>query len=240
MKPTLRWILTGVLLVLPRLAAADKAPPPRAHHHDGPPGAHAGADKPMVHRFENPADWTAKFDGPERDAWQKPQELVKRLQIAPGMTVADIGAGTGYLMPHLAAATGDKGRVIAVDIEPKMVQHLTDRAKKAKLSQVTAQLGEPGDPKLAAASVDKIVFLDTWHHVPSRMAYAQKLLAALRPGGSVYIVDFTMDSSQGPPKKHRLTPDAVMLDLHAAGFVAELLSEELPEQYIVVGKKAAP
>ena len=144
MKQTLRWILTGVILVLPRLAAADKAPPPRVHHHDGPPGAHVGANQPMVHRFENPADWTAKFDGPERDAWQKPQELVKRLQIAPGMTVADIGAGTGYLMPHLAAATGDKGRVIAVDIEPKMVQHLTDRAKKAKLSLVTAQLGEPG------------------------------------------------------------------------------------------------
>ena len=245
MKTTyVRWFLLAVLLT-PQLGWADKAPPPRpqAHdgHHDGHHGGHeSGGDKPMVHRFEDPAKWSAVFDGPERDAWQKPKEIVKRLQIAPGMTVADIGAGTGYLMPHLAQATGDKGKVLAIDIEPKMVLHLTDRAKKAKLGQVSAQLGEPSDPKLTASSVDKIVLLDTWHHVPSRVAYAEKLFKALKPGGAVYIIDFTKESSHGPPVKHRLTPDAVMLDLNTAGFVSEVMQEELPDQYIVVGKKAAP
>ena len=160
MKTTyVRWFLLAVLLT-PQLGWADKAPPPRpqAHdgHHDGHHGGHeSGGDKPMVHRFEDPAKWSAIFDGPERDAWQKPKEIVKRLQIAPGMTVADIGAGTGYLMPHLAQATGDKGKVLAIDIEPKMVLHLTDRAKKAKLGQVSAQLGEPSDPKLTASSPSK-------------------------------------------------------------------------------------
>ena len=231
------------LVLLPRGAVADKAPPPRAHAHDVASGGHMGhgghGDQPMVHRFEDPAKWTPVFDSPDRDGWQKPQEIIKRLQIAPGMTVADIGAGTGYLMPHLAAATGDKGKVIAVDIEPKMVLHLTERAKKAKLPQVTAQLAEPSDPKLLPNGVDKILFLDTWHHVPSRAAYAQKLFAALRPGGAVYIIDFTQESSHGPPKKHRLTPDAVMFDLNAAGFQSAVLPEELPDQYIVVGKKRA-
>ncbi len=234
-KTTTRLALTLLALGLPQLAWADKAPPP--HAHQGPHGPHG--EKPMVHRFDDPAKWTAVFDGPERDGWQKPQEIVKRLALAPGMTVADVGAGTGYLMPHLAAAVGDKGRVIAVDIEPKMVEHLTARAKKANLSQVTAQLGLPSDPKLASASVDKIIFLDTWHHVPSRIAYAEKLLTALKPGGAVYIVDFTMESSHGPPKKHRLLPDAVSLELSTAGFAAEVLPEDLPDQYIVVGKKNA-
>ena len=131
----------------------------------------------------------------------------------------------------------NKGKVIAVDIEPQMVTHLTERAKTAKLAQVSAQLGDPSDPKLAAASVDKIVMLDTWHHVPSRIAYAQKLFAALRAGGALYIVDFTKESPEGPPAKHRLLPEQIALDLQAAGFATEVIPEELPNQYIVRGKK---
>ena len=232
---TLQVMLFGVLGALPVLALADKAPPPHGHGHEGHGGP--GGDKPMVHRFEDPNHWAKVFEGPARDAWQKPKELVKRLELAPGMTVADVGAGTGYLMPHLAQAVGDKGKVIAVDIEPQMVTHLTERAKTAKLAQVSAQLGDPSDPKLAAASVDKIVMLDTWHHVPSRIAYAQKLFAALRAGGALYIVDFTKESPEGPPAKHRLLPEQIALDLQAAGFATEVIPEELPNQYIVRGKK---
>lgn len=232
---TLRVMLMGMLCGVPLWAWADKAPPPHALGHAGH-GGHGG-DKPMVHRFEDPKHWAKVFEGPARDAWQKPKDLVKSLALAPGMAVADVGAGTGYLMPHLAEAVGAKGQVIAIDIEPQMVKYLTERAQTAKLTQVSAQLGQPSDPKLGAASVDRIVILDTWHHVPARIAYAQKLLAALRPGGMLYIVDFTKDSPEGPPAKHRLLPEQVQLDLQTAGFVADVIPEELPNQYIVRGKK---
>jgi ubiquinone/menaquinone biosynthesis C-methylase UbiE len=194
----------------------------------------------MVHRFEDPAKWSPVFDSPDRDAWQKPQSLVRHLEIKKGMVVADVGAGTGYLMSHLARAVGPTGKVIAADIEPKMVEHLTLRAQKEKFPQITAQLAAPTDPKLSASSVDRIVFLDTWHHVPARVEYAKKLLSALRPGGAVYVVDFTMESSHGPPKHHRLLPEQVKQEFDQAGLLAEVISEDLPDQYIVVGRKKTP
>ena len=91
-------------------------PPAHAHHGD------------HHHRFDDAAAWSKVFDDPARDAWQKPAAVVSAMTIAPGMTVADVGAGTGYFEPHLSKAVGPSGKVLAIDIETDMVRWTNERA----------------------------------------------------------------------------------------------------------------
>ena len=199
---------------------------PAAHAH----GHHGG----MPMRFERADEWVEHFDDPARDAWQHPDDVLAALGLRAGMTVADVGAGTGYFTVRLARAVPD-GQVIATDIEPDMVRYLGERARREHLANVRPVLAAEGDPKLAPASVDRILVVDTWHHIADRARYTAGLAAALRPGGQLAIVDFTASSSHGPPKQHRLSPESVIAELRAAGLDAGLSPVHLPEQYIVVG-----
>ena len=194
----------------------------------------------MQHRFDDAEHWSKVFDAPERDAWQKPTHVVELLEIEPGFTVVDIGAGTGYFMSYLSAAVGPEGSVLAVDIEPTLIAHMKQRAEGTGLTNVTAQLAEPNDPGLDPASADRILIVDTWHHIGDRRSYSMKLAEALKPGGSVYIVDFTLETERGPGKKHRVEPEVVMGELASAGLDIAELTEELPDQYVVKGTLSSP
>lgn len=201
--------------------------------HPGHP-AHGAHPSPLVHRFENADQWTAEFDNPERDAWQQPSAVVAAMAIEPGMIVADIGAGTGYFEPYLSRAVGAAGQVLAMDVEQDMVRYLKERAGREKLSNVQATLVAGDDPRLAPGSVDRILIVDTWHHIPERTGYAQKLRTGLKAGGRIFVVDFTAEAQHGPPPRHRIPPEQVVEELQASGLAAEVLPESLPEQYIVV------
>ena len=214
----------------PRPAPSTTTPAPAATapsaHHD-----HRGG---MPHRFENADEWAKQFDDPSRDAWQHPDDVIAALALSPGMTVADVGAGTGYFSVRLARALPD-GQVIATDIEPDMVRYLEERARREVLPRLRAVRAGADDPNLAAASVDRILVVDVWHHLGDRARYAAGLAAALRPGGRIGIVDFTTAASHGPPPQHRLSPEAIMADLRAAGLEASVSPTQLPEQFIVIG-----
>jgi SAM-dependent methyltransferase len=190
----------------------------------------------MPHRFEHADEWAKQFDDPSRDAWQQPDQVIAALALEPTLTVADVGAGTGYFTVRLARAV-PQGQVIATDIEPDMVRYLGERAGREHLTNVRAVLAGAADPHLDPASVDRILVVDVWHHVADRVRYAQGLAKALRPGGMLAIVDFTLAATHGPPKHHRLAPDAIVADLRAAGLDASVSPTQLPEQYIVVGMK---
>jgi predicted methyltransferase len=194
------------------------------------------APAPLVHRFQDPARWSKEFDDPARDAWQKPGDVLTAMNVAPGMTVADIGAGTGYFERWLSRAVGPSGTVLAVDIEPSMVDWIERRAARERWGNVRAVLGAVDDPKLPAGHVDRVLVVDTWHHIPNRVAYAAKLRAALAPGGTLTIVEFTRDSPRGPPPPHRIAPDAVEAELRAAGFAVSRAAVDLPYQYVVVAR----
>lgn len=228
--PHAKEIMRFPILVLVA-ACGSAAPSPAEPHHDP---AHTGGG--MHHRFDNAEAWAKVFDDPARDVWQQPDRVIAALQLAPDMVVADIGAGTGYFAVRLARAV-PSGQVIATDIEPDMVRYVTDRAKHENLANLRAQTTPANDPQLPAASVDRILVVDVWHHLDDRAAYAKKLAAALRPGGRIAVVDFKLDSKLGPPKQHRLTPEAIIADLQAAGLTAELAAVELPEQYIVFASR---
>lgn len=205
-------------------------------HEHGHGHGHGGHGGPLVHRFENADQWAKVFDDPARDAWQRPADVITALRLAPGMTAVDLGAGTGYFLPYLARAVGPSGRVIALDVEPDMVRYMNERAAREKLTNIQAKVVPIDDPGLSPRSADRILIVDTWHHIPSRPGYAAKLKAALKPGGLVAVVDFTKEAPHGPPKEHRLTAEQVVAELREAGFDATVEEEPLPDQYIVVGK----
>jgi SAM-dependent methyltransferase len=155
------------------------------------------------------------------------------------MSVADIGAGTGYFVPHLSPAVGGDGRVLALDVEPNMVAHMRDRFAKAGLQNTEARLVAPDDPGLDPGSIDRILIVDTWHHISDRERYSARLREALRPGGAVLVVDFTPESPHGPPAAMRLSADQVSAELAAGGFEVEILEESLPNQYVIRGSGGA-
>jgi ubiquinone/menaquinone biosynthesis C-methylase UbiE len=214
-------------LLVPSPAAAAKA---RSAAHPAP----ANPDEPD---FSNVAKYAKAFDSPKRDYWQKPDEVMNLLQLWPGNVVADIGAGTGHFEPHLAKAVGPTGRVLALDVEPQMIAYLKRRAKKEKLGNVTAQEVAADDPGLADGSVDRLLVVNTWHHLPQRAQYAAAMNRALRPGGFVVVIDFTAESPEGPPAHARLSPATVIAELQAGGFSARTVAESLPFQYVVIGQK---
>ncbi len=214
-------------------AKHDEAKHDEAKHDEA---KHGGGDHATVsHRFDDVDRWAGIFDDPARDEWQKPAELVAALGVQPGAVVADIGAGTGYFNPHLATAVGPDGEVIAVDIEPNLVLHMTARAKKDGTPQVEARLGLPGDPMLAKGEVDLILVVDTYHHISDRVDYFTRLRGTLRtPGARLVIVDFIKDADipVGPPPAARISADQVTEELGAAGWEPVPGHDELlPYQY---------
>ncbi|MGZ3417459.1 MAG: class I SAM-dependent methyltransferase [Polyangiales bacterium] len=222
-----------VLVVTVLLASCSPSPTPKTAPTEKP----AEHPKPLVHRFEKAEDWAKEFDDPSRDAWQKPDLVIAAMKIAEGSTVVDLGTGTGYFLGRLSRAVGGKGKVIALDVEPDMIRYVKERAQKESLANVEARVVATDDPGLAEASVDRVLVVDTWHHIPGRKEYAAKIARALRPGGALCIVDFTKEAPHGPPKHHRLAPEDAIGELGAAGLSAERVPAALPEQWIVVGRR---
>jgi len=183
-------------------------------------------------RFDDAEKWSKVFDDPARDAWQKPAEVIRALKLSPDAAVADIGSGTGYFAVRLARAL-PQGRVYGADVEPDMVRFLNERAAKENLRNLSSHLAADDDPKFPAA-VDLALVVDTYHHIPRRSRYFERLRAALKPGGRVAIVDFRLDSPTGPPPGARIAPETVKAEMERAGY---RLAEEhgfLPNQYFLV------
>lgn len=202
----------------------------------GPPASGAsGHDATVHHSFADVERWVRIFDDPARDAWQKPERLVAALDVRPGMAVADIGAGTGYLCRHLAAAVGPDGVVFAAEPEPGLVAHIRERAEREGTANVVPVLASLDSPRLPPHGVDRIVLLDTFHHVDDRVAYARRLHRVLRPGGQIAIVDWRAgDLPVGPPPEHRLPRRRVLEEMRQAGYRLVREPDFLPYQYFLV------
>lgn len=196
------------------------------HHGDAP------SDGAFHRRFDDAEKWAKTFDDPERDAWQKPEEIVNALHIDPASSVADVGAGTGYFAMRIAKRIPG-GKVFAADVEPDMVRYLGERAKREKATNVMAVQAAPDAANLPEP-VDLILVVDTYHHIGNRTAYFAKLKSSLRPGGRLAIIDFKADSPVGPPVQHRISPEKVAEELGAAGYTLAETHDILPRQYFLV------
>ncbi|MCK6524745.1 methyltransferase domain-containing protein [Myxococcota bacterium] len=196
-------------------------------------GAH-GAD-----HFADPSRFVADWNSPERDAYQKPEEIVAALGLTAGQTVVDLGAGTGYLLPPLVKAVGPDGVVIATDIEQAMLTFLDEAKAKEGWTTVRTHLSPMDRLGLPDTSVDAVVTLNVWHHIEGRGAYAATVLQTLKPGGVFVIVDFLKEETEGfgPPLSMRLSAEEVVADLVAGGFEAEVVPETMPRHYVVRGRR---
>ena len=124
-----------------------------------------------THMQHSAEEYAKVLDDPERDAWQKPEDVVRALGLKAGATVADLGAGTGYFTVRFAGPVGTKGRVLAVDIDPKLLERVRERAASLKLGNVETVLAAADDPHLLGGSVDVIFICDVIHHIENRPAY---------------------------------------------------------------------
>ena len=196
------------------------------------------AQSPQTHQhsFGGAEQWAQVFDDPQRDAWQKPHEVIQALALKPDAVIADIGSGTGYFSARFANMV-PKGRVYGVDTEPDMVKYLAERAKREGLKNITAVTGAPGDPRLPE-KVDLIIMVDVFHHVGDRDRYFRRLRESLKPGGRIAIIDFRMDSPDGPPRSVRIAPDRVKTELQGAGDALIQEHAFLPKQYFLVFQPA--
>jgi SAM-dependent methyltransferase len=207
----------------------------KRHDHHGEKHGGDQADHQQK-RFVDPEKRAEEWNDPARDEWQKPEAIIEAMDIEQGMTVADVGAGTGYFLPFLSEAVGEEGRVVAADIEEAMLEYIENLAAEKGLENIETVKSEKTDSNLEEASVDRILIVNTWHHIPDRGEYARHLRERLTEGGEVWIVDFQRDSPDGPPKKHRLEPSEIVDELEQGGLEAEVHPLELDRQYIVVGK----
>jgi ubiquinone/menaquinone biosynthesis C-methylase UbiE len=161
-------------------------------------------------------DGVAKtLDNPNRDKSQKPEEIIAALEVRPGMTVADIGTGTGYMLPFLSRAVGAAGKVFGEDIQNDFLDRARAKITDDKLSNTQIYLGTETDPRLPAGSVDIELVLDVYHHFD----YPDKMLAnlarALKPGGRLVIVDFY---KKDRPDHIRLEREDVVKEIEGNGF----------------------
>lgn len=187
----------------------------------------------MDHKFDDPERYAKSFDDPARDAWQMPDRVIAALNLKPGQKVADVGAGTGYFSVRLARSSA-KPAVFAVDLEPKMVEHLNRRAAAEHLPNMRAVQASTASPNLPEP-VDVVLIVDTYHHIGSRAAYFTALTRRLAPGGRVAIVDFRKGSGgDGPPDEFRFTPEQIGAEMAQAGFVLEAAHDFLPRQLFLV------
>jgi SAM-dependent methyltransferase len=190
---------------------------------------HGGHDQ---HRFQDAERWARVFDDPARDAWQKPDDVIRALALPPDALVADLGSGTGYFAVRLARAV-PRGHVYGVDVESDMVGYLAERGRREGLANLTSVQAAPNDPRLPRA-VDLVLVLDTYHHIAERPSYFRRLRQSLRPGGRVAIIDFRPDAPAGPPRHARIPAASAKEEMGLAGYGLVTEHTFLPYQYFLI------
>lgn len=184
------------------------------------------------------ADRIGRFERPERQTWQRADEIVQALQLKNGMVVADIGAGSGYFTRRFAKAVAPNGKVYAVDIAADILGYLKEQAKKQDIHNIEIVVSHQDDPMLPNSSVDLAFFCDTTHHIANRVNFYRKLGRALKEHGQMAIVDYPPDSPQHPHNPEQLVPRSqVISEAEEAGFRPIKDFPFLPRQYFLLFEK---
>ena len=183
------------------------------------------------------ADW---LERPEREEEEHSQQLLKELKIKPGDSVADIGAGTGYFSRRIARVVGPTGKVFANDIQPEMLELLTNKMAAEGISNVVAVLGSITNAGLAANSVDLALMVDVYHEFDYPFEMIQSICQSLRPGGRVVFVEFRGEDAEVPIKPvHKMTEAQVKKEMTAQPLEWVETISVLPRQHIIIFRRKA-
>jgi predicted methyltransferase len=197
--------------------------------------------EPLVHAQDRrhtrrfPPEELGVLEGPDREAWQKPDVIMDALGIYDGSSVADLGAGGGWFTVRLARRVGPRGRVYAEDIQKPMIEAMDRRMQREGLHNVTMVLGTTEDPKLAPKSVDAVLIVGSYAEFERPIELLTNVRASLKPNGRLGIVDFRKDGyGPGPPLEDRPDPEIVIKEAQAAGLRLISRDTPLPFHYLLV------
>ena len=174
----------------------------------------------------------------EREDEEEPETALRLLKIQKGATVADVGAGSGYITRKLAKIVGPMGRVYAEDIQPGMIELLQRNVAKSKLTNVTPILGATDDPKLPAASLDLVMMVDVYHELSKPQAMLGHIHDALKPDGRLVLLEYRAEDPTIPILPlHKMTVAQAKLEVEHEGYKLASVKEDLPRQHILIFAK---
>jgi SAM-dependent methyltransferase len=168
---------------------------------------------------------------------EKPNQAIEALELKPTSVVADIGAGSGYFTFRISEEVPN-GKVLAVDIQPEMIEFLEKKKKRLEATNVETILCTETDPKLPAESVDLALFVDVYHEIAFPYEYMQALVKGLKPGGRVALVEYRAEDPAVPIKRlHKMTEEQARKEMAVAGLEFIKNSNVLPQQHILLFRK---
>lgn len=180
------------------------------------------------------AEW---FERPGREHSELPDRLVRALPLDSSDVVADIGAGTGYFTFRLTQMV-PHGRVLAVDIDPDMLDIIAQRVREQSLSNVELIESTPSDPRLPEMGVDVALIVDSYHEFSHPQEMLEGLFRGLKPGGHLVVVEYRgEDPTIDVDEKHRMTEAQIRLEMEAAGFEWVETRDFLPQQHVVIFRR---
>lgn len=182
------------------------------------------------------ADW---LERPEREKEENPERALDAIGIRAGMTVADIGAGTGYFSLRMARRVGPNGKVYANDLQPEMLRRLRDNAAKAGLGNIETVLGDIADPKLPQDRMDLVLLVDVYHEFSEPQQMLRKIRSILKADGRLVLLEYRKEDPSVPIRlEHKMTVTEVRRELEAEGFILSDVIETLPLQHILILRKS--
>ncbi len=219
-----------------------------AGHPAEPPQGHG--EGTGTHHHRGPADlqeYLARLDRPERDAYQKPDEVIEALRLRPGMQIADLGSGSGYFTRRFVEAVTETGTVYAIDVEQQMLDYVKSSMNRVghsgqRTTNVHYILAQPDSPRLPPNAVDLIFVCNVFHHLENRPAYFSNAKSAVKSGGRVAIIDFYHDQRSGDvgfPRRHLVSRATVIEEMTKAGYRLVGEHDFLERQYFLEFSPAA-
>jgi ubiquinone/menaquinone biosynthesis C-methylase UbiE len=181
------------------------------------------------------AEW---LDRAERVTEEEPDLALDALKLVKGSTVADVGAGSGYMTEKMAKRVGPAGKVYANDIQPEMIAMLRQRIAKQKITNVEPVLGALDDPKLPSGAIDLILMVDVYHEFQQPQAMLRHMRDALKPGGRLVLLEYRKEDPTIPIRlEHKMTVAEAKLEVEDEGFKLTKVDEVLPRQHILIFTK---
>jgi ubiquinone/menaquinone biosynthesis C-methylase UbiE len=235
----LRAIIAVLILTLPVVAEPPKREAPKYDtvRFPDPTGigkTYHGREIAKVMGYQG-ASW---LERPERVKEEEPAKLIEALAVKPGMTVADVGAGSGYHCFLLSPLVGDKGTIIASDIQPEMLKLIEDKAKKKNVTNIKTVKGTNKDPKLPAGEVDLIIMVDVYHEFEFPFEMTEKLIEALKPEGRLVFVEFKAeDDKVNILPLHKMSERQVLKEMAAFPEMEHAKTLDLSWQHVMTFKK---
>lgn len=180
------------------------------------------------------------LDRPERETEEAPDQALDALKIRAGMTVADVGAGTGYMALRMARRVGPSGKVYANDLQPEMLRKLRAKSEREKLSNVETVQGAEADPKLPPNTMDLVLLVDVYHEFSEPQAMLDKIRESLKPDGRLVLLEYRKEDPSIPIRpEHKMSVAEVKTEVEAQGYKLDQVIEKLPRQHIIIFRKVA-